>query len=69
MLVAHAFNPNLLGGGGEKIRRIVVQSQPGQIVSETQKRASGVARGVGPEFKPLFDEILLKYQVPTLHTC
>jgi hypothetical protein len=42
-----------------EIRRITVQSQPGQIVCETlfqkspsQKRAGGVAQGVGPEFKP-----------------
>jgi hypothetical protein len=42
-----------------EIRRITVQSQPGQIVQETlsqknptQKRAGGVAQGVGPEFKP-----------------
>jgi hypothetical protein len=42
-----------------EIRRIMVQSQPGQIVRETlsginpsQKRAGGVAQGVGPEFKP-----------------
>jgi hypothetical protein len=39
----------------------VVQSQPGQIVHETlsqkkkthhKNRAGGVAKGVGPEFKP-----------------
>jgi hypothetical protein len=41
-----------------EIRRIVVQTQPGQIVRKTlseknlsQKRAGGVAQGVGPEFK------------------
>jgi hypothetical protein len=39
----------------------MVQSQPGQIVPETlswknpaQKRAGGVAQGVGPEFKPRY---------------
>jgi hypothetical protein len=39
----------------------VVQSQPGQIVLEIlsqkislQKRAGGVAQGVGPEFKPQY---------------
>jgi hypothetical protein len=44
-----------------EIRRIAVWSQPGQIVHETlswkntsQKRASGVAQGVGPEFKPQY---------------
>jgi hypothetical protein len=43
-----------------EIRRIMVQSQPWQIVLEalsqkqSQKRASGVAQGVGPEFKPQY---------------
>jgi hypothetical protein len=44
-----------------EIRRIAVQNQPGQIVPETlfqknpsQKRASGVAQGVSPEFKPQY---------------
>jgi hypothetical protein len=44
-----------------EIRRISVQSQPGQLVRETlswkyplQKRAGGVAQGVGPEFKPQY---------------
>jgi hypothetical protein len=39
----------------------VVQSQPGKIVCETlsqkqptQKRAGGVAQGIGPEFKPQY---------------
>jgi hypothetical protein len=44
-----------------EIRRIVVQSQPGQIVCETlsqkhhqkkKKRAGGVTQGIGPRFKP-----------------
>jgi hypothetical protein len=42
-----------------EIRRIKVQSQTKQIVCETlswkspsQKRAGGVAPGVGPEFQP-----------------
>jgi hypothetical protein len=41
-----------------EIRRIMVRSQPGQIVNEalsrknpSQKRAGGVTQGVGPEFK------------------
>jgi hypothetical protein len=41
-----------------EIRRIAVQNQPRQIVKETlsqkkqsQKRAGGMAQGVGPEFK------------------
>jgi hypothetical protein len=42
-----------------EIRRITVRNQPRQIDHETlsrknssQKRAGGVAQGVGPEFKP-----------------
>jgi hypothetical protein len=41
-------------------RRISVRSQPGQMVHETlsqktlQKRAPGVAQGIGPEFKPQY---------------
>jgi hypothetical protein len=45
------------------IRRTSVRSQSGQIVHEilsrenpSQKRAGGVAQGVGPEFKPLKKE-------------
>jgi hypothetical protein len=44
------------------MRRIMVQSQPGQTVHKTlsqkkkpfTKRAGGVAEGVGPEFKPQY---------------
>jgi hypothetical protein len=43
------------------MRRIEVQSQPGQIVLRDliskkpfTKRAGGVAQGVGPEFKPQY---------------
>jgi hypothetical protein len=42
-----------------EIRRLMVQSQPGQIVHNTlfqkkksQKKGGDVAQGVGPEFKP-----------------
>jgi hypothetical protein len=45
-----------------EVRRITVQSQPGQIIRETlsqrkkkhKNRASRVAQGVGPEFKPQY---------------
>jgi hypothetical protein len=39
-----------------EIRRIVVQSQPRQIVHETlsQKNPLQKRAGVGPEFKPLY---------------
>jgi hypothetical protein len=44
-----------------EIRRMVVRSQPRQIVHETcilkkpiTKRAGGVAQGVGLEFKPQY---------------
>jgi hypothetical protein len=52
-----------------EIKRIMVQSQPGQIVHETlcqkkkkpsQKRASGVAQGVGPEFKAQYHQKINK---------
>jgi hypothetical protein len=41
--------PVILATQEAEIRRITVQSQPGQIVHETQsqKRAGGVAQGVG----------------------
>jgi hypothetical protein len=52
------FTPVILGTQEEEIGRTVVQSQLGQIVPKiliqkisSQKRASGVAQGVGPEFK------------------
>jgi hypothetical protein len=43
-----------------EIKRMEVQSQPGQIVHETlyqnhhKKNIDGVAQGVGPEFKPQY---------------
>jgi hypothetical protein len=51
--------PVILAIQEAEIRRIIVRSQPGQIVCETlsqknpiQKRAGGVVQDVGPEFKP-----------------
>jgi hypothetical protein len=50
--------PVILATYKEEIRRITVQSQPGQIDSETllrktlTKKRAGGAQGVGPEFKP-----------------
>jgi hypothetical protein len=53
--------PIILASQETEVRRIVVQSQPQQIVLETLsqktpslKRAGGVAQGVGPEFKPQY---------------
>jgi hypothetical protein len=53
--------PVILATQEAEIRRIMVRSQPGQIVSETlpqknpshthTKKAGGVTQGVGPEFK------------------
>jgi hypothetical protein len=58
VLVAHAV---ILATQESEIRRIVVQSQPRQIVFETlsskilhKNRADGVAQGEGPEFKPQY---------------
>jgi hypothetical protein len=46
-----------------EIRRITVQSQPGQRVHKTlspntlyKNRAGGVAQGEGPEFKPQYSK-------------
>jgi hypothetical protein len=51
--------PVILATQEAEVRRIAAQSQPGQIVCKTlsqkyssQKRAGGVAQGVGPELKP-----------------
>jgi hypothetical protein len=53
--------PIILATQEAEIRKIEFQSQPGQIVHETlsrknpsQKRAGGVAQGVGLEFKPQY---------------
>jgi hypothetical protein len=53
--------PIILATQEAEIRKIKFQSQPGQIVHKTlsrkhptQKRAGGVAQGVGPEFKPQY---------------
>jgi hypothetical protein len=56
--------PIILATQEAEFRRIMVQSQPGQIFLETlswkkkekktQKRAGGVVQGVGPEFKPQY---------------
>jgi hypothetical protein len=52
------LKPVILATQEAEIRRITVWRQPGQIVCKTlswknpsQKRAGGVAQGVGPEFK------------------
>jgi hypothetical protein len=57
--VAHACNPIYSGG---RVRRIEIQSQPGQIVHKTlsqnalhKNRAGGVAQSEeGPDFKPQY---------------
>jgi hypothetical protein len=55
------LTPVILATQEAQIRRIAVRRQPGQIVCETlsqkkpsQKWASRVAQGVGPEFKPQY---------------
>jgi hypothetical protein len=55
--------PVILATSEAEMRRLKVQRQPGQIVCETpilknpsQKRASGVAQGIGPEFKPQYHQ-------------
>jgi hypothetical protein len=53
------LTPAILATQKAEIRRIATRGQPREIVQETlshknptQKRAGGVAQGVGPEFKP-----------------
>jgi hypothetical protein len=53
--------PIILATQEAEIRRIMFQSQPQQIVlrpclkkTHHEKRAGGVAQGVGPEFKPQY---------------
>jgi hypothetical protein len=57
------LTPVILATQEAEIRRIVVRSQPRQIVPETlsqkkknpsHKRGLRVAQGVGPEFKPQY---------------
>jgi hypothetical protein len=57
------LTPTILATQEAAIRRIVVWSQPGQIVRKTlsqknlsQKRAGGMSQGVGPEFKSWYWE-------------
>jgi hypothetical protein len=52
------LSPVILATQEAEIRRIKVQSQPEQIICKSlsqkilsQKRAGGVAQGVGPKFK------------------
>jgi hypothetical protein len=61
--------PIILATQEAEIRRITIQSQPGKVVQEPlsrkkthQKRAGGVAQGVGPEFKPQYQKKLKKNQ-------
>jgi hypothetical protein len=53
--------PVILATQEAEIRRIMVWNQPGQKFSRpylekktSQKRAGGIARGIGPEFKPQY---------------
>jgi hypothetical protein len=73
------FMPIILGTQEVDIRRIAVWHQPGQTVPETVsrkknnpslKRASGVAQGVGPEFKPQYSK-KKKERLPrgVVHAC
>jgi hypothetical protein len=56
VLVAHACNPSYSGGRDQKDRGL----KPAQanrsldpiLKNPSEKRAGGVAQGVGPEFKP-----------------
>jgi hypothetical protein len=61
--MTHACNPSYSGGRDQEDQGLKVRSQLLQNSCETlsqkkenplQKRASGVAQGVGPEFKPQY---------------
>jgi hypothetical protein len=60
--VTYACHPSYSGGRDQED---LIQSQPRQIVCETlsqkksQKRAGGVAHGIGPEFKPQYTKTTL----------
>jgi hypothetical protein len=57
MIWAKWCTPVIPAAQEAEIRRIKVQSQPGQIVRKinpSQKRTGGMAQGVGPEFKPQY---------------
>jgi hypothetical protein len=55
------LTPVILDTQEDEIRKIMVRSQPGQIVHETysqktlhKNRVGGVAQGEDPEFKPQY---------------
>jgi hypothetical protein len=67
------LTPVILATQKTEIRRITVQNQPGKIVCETlsrkypsQKRAGRMAQGVGPEFKPQYQNKQKKDSTATL---
>jgi predicted outer membrane protein len=54
---AGGLMPVILGTQGAEIRRIVVRSQPGQIVHKTlsqKKKKKSQKRAAGPDFKPQY---------------
>jgi hypothetical protein len=53
----------ILANQQAEIRRVMGQSQPGQIVLETYLKRAGVARGVGSEFKPQYGKKKKKNQI------
>jgi hypothetical protein len=66
------LTPVILATQVAEIRRIVVQSQPGQVFHKTlsqknpsQKRDGRVAQGVDPKFKPQYLKKKTKNQQPT----
>jgi hypothetical protein len=68
--------PVILPTQEAEIRRIMVGSQPGQIVHETlsqktpsQKRAGGVAQGEGLEFKPQYSKKYVYVCVNWVYWC
>jgi hypothetical protein len=58
VLVAHGYNPSYSGGKDQEARSLkpAQVNNSGDPISKhlSQKRAGGVAQGVGPEFKPQY---------------
>jgi hypothetical protein len=62
--VAHTCNPSYLGGRdledvqnqpqANSLGDPILENQTNKQIKKSQKRAGGVAQGVGPEFKPQY---------------
>jgi hypothetical protein len=71
-LVAHTCNPNYSGGRDQEdcgLKTAWENSSPDPILKNpSQKRAGGMAQGVGPEFKPQYHKIIIIIIHTYIHT-